>query len=186
MKLKERILTFWQESNGASLVEFVLILPLLTLISLGIFEVTNYVLLSQRLNEISSGVANWVSSKTTTAEITDCLIGANLVGAEYSFQSKGGVVVSGVQQSGTPATQQVVWQMSSVGAMSQMSTNGCGMINSAPFTLASEPQLIVVEVTYAYKPVFSYFSTIFPSVTLLRVNQVIPRSGRIFNPLPAA
>lgn len=186
MRILKKISYFKQESIGASMVEFALILPLLVTIFLGIYETTNYILLSQKLNEIASGVANWVSSKTTAAEITDNLIGANLVGATYNFFTNGGVVVTGLQQSGTPPKQQVVWQKFSAGASSSIIADGSGNITSTPFSIASEPQLIVVEVTYQYTPTFSYFLTIFPSIKLLKVAQMIPRSGATFSPLPAS
>jgi len=63
-------------------------------VSLGIYETTNYILLSAKLNEIATGVANWVGAQTSTATITDCLIGANLMGTNYNFSEKGGVVVT--------------------------------------------------------------------------------------------
>ncbi|MCE3230943.1 MAG: hypothetical protein K0R52_871, partial [Alphaproteobacteria bacterium] len=70
MKVLRKISHFKRESTGAALIEFVLVLPLLILISLGIYEGTNYIMVSQKLNEIASSVANWVSTKTTAAEIT--------------------------------------------------------------------------------------------------------------------
>ena len=186
MTILEKISHFKQESAGASMVEFTLILPLLMTISLGIYEITNYIILNQKLNEIASGVANWVSSKTTAAKITDSMIGANLVGADYNFSKKGGIVVTGLQRSGSPAKQQVVWQKSSSGATSSITTDASNNVTSTAFSIASEPQLIVVEATYEYTPTFSYFLTIFPSIKLLKVGQMIPRSGDTFSPLPAS
>lgn len=185
MKILKKVSQFKQESSGASMVEFALILPLLMIISLGIFETTNYILLSQRLNEIASGVANWVSTKTTAAQITDCLIGANLVGAEYNFSTKGAVVVTGLEQSGGNAMQ-LVWQKATTGATSSIITNGTGVVTSSPFAINVEQQIILVEVTYQYTPTFSYFLSIFPPVKLLRVGQMVPRSGGTFTPLPAS
>ena len=57
MRILEKIAYFKQESVGASMVEFALILPLLVTISLGIYETTNYILLSQKLNEIDKIVS---------------------------------------------------------------------------------------------------------------------------------
>jgi Flp pilus assembly protein TadG len=176
---------FGKNTRGASMVEFALILPLLVTISLGIFETTNYILINNKLNEIASGIANWVSAQTSTATITDCLIGANLMGTNYSFSSKGAVIVSGLQQVGSSTNQKLVWQQASLGGTSQITANsGSGVVQSAPFTLASEANLIVVEVTFKYQPVFSYFLSIFPSVTLYKVAQAVPRGSGTFNPLP--
>jgi Flp pilus assembly protein TadG len=186
MMIIKKISDFRQASTGASMVEFALVLPLLMTISLGIYETTNYILLSQKLNEIASGVANWVSSKTTAAEITDCFIGANLVGADYNFSANGGIIVTGLQQSGPPTVTSVVWQKSSGSATSSITTNGSGNVTASPFSIADEPQLIVVEVNYQYSPTFSYFLGIFPPIKLLRFGQMIPRSGNTFSPLPAS
>ncbi|MDF3033252.1 MAG: hypothetical protein K0R76_206 [Alphaproteobacteria bacterium] len=186
MKVLRKISHFKRESTGAALIEFVLVLPLLILISLGIYEGTNYIMVSQKLNEIASSVANWVSTKTTAAEITDCLIGANLLGAKYSFSTNGGVVVSGLQQQNGSTAQAVVWQRASSGAASSITIDTYGNITSSPFSLASAFQLIVVEATYNYSPTFAYFAGIFPPVKLLKVAQVVPRGGGSFNPLPAS
>lgn len=186
MILLDKIKSFIKETKGASMVEFTLVLPLLMTLSLGIYETTNYILISQRLNEIASGIANWVSSKTTAAQITDAFIGANLIGAEYNFSTSGGVVVTGLQQSGNPAQLQVVWQMATSGATSSITTNSSGYVTSSPFSIAAEPQMVVVEVSYQYSPTFSYFLSIFPSIKLVRVGQMVARSGGTFSPLPAS
>lgn len=167
------------------MVEFALILPLLVTVSLGIYETTNYIMLSAKLNEIASGISGWVAAQTSTATITDCLLGANLMGTNYNFIAKGGVVVSGVQQVGTTSAQKIVWQQASIGATSQITTSAItGQITSSPFALALAPNLVVVEVTYNYQPTFSYFLGVFPSVKLLKFAQSVPTGSGGFNPLP--
>ncbi len=187
MMVSKKLQQFKQESKGASMVEFALILPLLITVSLGIYETTNYVLLSAKLNEIAAGVANWVGAQTSTATITDCLIGANLMGTNYNFSGKGEVVVTGLQQVGSTTSQKLVWQQASAGGTSQLTTNlGTGQVQYAPFSILLDANVIVVEVTYDYQPTFSYFLGIFPSVKLLKVAQSVPRGTGAFNPLPAA
>lgn len=167
------------------MVEFALILPLLMTVSLGIYETTNYIMLSAKLNEIASGVSSWVGAQTSTATITDCLIGANLMGTNYNFSGKGGVVVTGLQQVGTTTAQKLVWQQASGGAISQITTSAItGQVTSSPFTIALAPNLVVVEVSYNYQPTFSYFLGVFPSVKLLKVAQSVPTGSGGFNPLP--
>jgi Flp pilus assembly protein TadG len=186
MMILKKIQQFKQESKGASMVEFTLILPLLISVSLGIYEMTNYILLSAKLNEIASGIASWVGAQTSTATITDCLTGANLMGTNYNFAAKGEVIVTGLQQSGTSSTaQKVVWQQASVGGVSQITTSS-GTVQSAPFSILLDSNVIVVEVTYQYQPTFSYFLSIFPAVTLLKVAQAVPTGTGAFNPLPAS
>jgi len=175
---------FKKETTGASMVEFALILPLLVTVSLGIYETTNYILLSAKLNEIATGIANWVGAETSTATITDCLTGANLMGTNYNFSGNGGVVVTGLQQIGSTSNQKQVWQQGSVGASSQITVNGTSQVTSAPFSILLDTNVIVVEVTYNYQPTFSYFLGIFPSVKLLKVAQSVPRGSGAFSPLP--
>lgn len=174
---------FKNESKGASMVEFALILPLLMTVSLGIYETTNYILLSAKLNEIASGIARWVGDQTSAASITDCLIGANLMGTNYNFSNKGGVVVTGLAVTGNNDVQKFAWTMGSPGATSQITYNNGGVVNS-PVAIIPNVNVIVVEVTYDYQPTFSYFMGIFPTVTLLKVAQSVPRENGSFNPLP--
>ncbi|MBX9804233.1 MAG: pilus assembly protein [Alphaproteobacteria bacterium] len=180
MILFKKFRQFTQETKGASMVEFALILPLLLTVSLGIYEATNYILLNAKLNEISSGVANWVGAQTSTATITDCLIGANLMGTDYNFTTKGKVIVTGLQQVGTSTSQTLVWQQGSPGALSQISSGG-----QAPFPVLVDKNVIIVEVSYQYQPTFPYLAAIFPSITLSKVAQSVPRGSGAFNPLPA-
>lgn len=166
------------------MVEFALILPLLTTISLGIYETTNYVMLNAKLNEIATGVANWVSDQTSTATITDCLIGANLMGKDYDFTNKGEVMVTGLQRVGTTSSQKLVWQQGSVGATSQITANpSTQQVQSAPFTILLATNVIVVEVTYDYTPTFTYFLGVFPSVKLVKTAQSVPTGTNSFSPL---
>jgi len=180
--ITKKIISFKQDSKGAALVEFTFLLPLLVTLSLGIYEVTNYIMLTTKLNEIASQVGNWVGAQTSTATITDCLIGANLMGSSYNFSTNGGVVVSGLQQAGTTAAQKLVWQQASSGASSTITSSSGNA--SAPFSMALVPNLIVVEVSYNYQPTFTYFLSIFPAIKLLRVSQTVPTGTRTFSPLP--
>ena len=180
--MMKKITHLKQDSKGAAMVEFTFLLPLLITLSLGIYEATNYIMLNTKLNEISSQIGNWVGAQTSAATITDCLIGANLMGSSYNFSTKGGVVVSGLQQVGTTTTQKLVWQQASSGASSAITSSGGNA--SAPFTIALEPNLIVVEVSYSYQPTFTYFLSIFPAIKLLRVSQTVPRGTGTFSPLP--
>ena len=186
MMIVKKLQDFIRESRGASLVEFTLLLPLLVTICLGIYETTNYVLLKAKLDEIATGIATWVSAETSTATITDCLIGANLMGASYNFSANGSVVVSGLQQVGTTSSQKLVWQQASVGGVSKITTNpSTGVVTAAPFTILLDTNVIVVEVTYKYTPVFTYFLGVFPAVTLLRIGQTVPTGTNPFTPLSA-
>jgi|GEM_PF-3153367 len=184
MRLMKKIQKFIDQSRGASVVEFTLLLPLLATISLGIYETTRYVMIKTKLNEIAQGIATWVSEETSTATITDCLIGANLMGANYNFSNYGKVIVSGLQQVGSSSNQKLVWQQGSSGAQSAMTVNSStGYVTGSPFSVLLDTQVIVVEVSYSYSPMFTYFLSIFPSATLLKVAQTVPVGTTSFNPL---
>jgi Flp pilus assembly protein TadG len=186
MILFKKMKEFIKDTRGASFVEFILIMPLLTTIGLGIYETTRYVMLTTKLNEIATGLANWVGAETSLATITDCLIGAKLIGTNYNFANNGYVVVSGLQQVGTTSSQTLVWQQKSSGATSQITVSPTTQqVTAAPFTILLDTNVIVVEVTYNYQPFFSYFIGIFPAVKLLKVAQSVPRGTQTFNPLSA-
>ena len=181
--MMKKIIHLKQDSQGAAMVEFTFLLPLLITLSLGIYEATNYAMLNAKLEEIASQVANWVSGQTSAATITDCLIGANLMGTSYNFLTTGGVVVSGLQQVGTTTAQKLVWQQASLGATSVIALSGGNA--SAPFPIALASNLIIVEVSYNYKPTFTYLLSMFPPIKLLKISQTVPRGGGTFNPLPS-
>lgn len=199
MRFIRMLSNFSKDANGG-VVEMAFAAPLLLLLVIGIYEVSNYIALNTKLNESAASVAKWAAATTTLASIKDDLIGVSLLGKDYAFSSNGSVVVSGIvtinsngnqqgnqqknQQGNQQGNQQqVVWQVSSSNSLSSIISNN-GNIISVPFPIANEPKIIVVEVKYNYAPFFSYFASILPTITILKTAQAVPQGQGTFFPLP--
>jgi len=168
-------------TRGTALIEFALAAPLLLLVLTAGYQAFQYVALNVRLNTIASKVASWTSADVTSANIQDCFIGAWLLDQVDNFASNGQIVVTGISASSTGQNPVRAWQVASSGAASSIVVGSHNAITSAPFALAPEAQLIVVEVKYSYTPFFSSLSSIFPAITLYKVAQTMPQNTAQFN-----
>lgn len=184
MRLIRLLSVFSKDSNGG-VVEMAFAAPLLLLLSMGIYDINNYIALNTKLNEAASSVANWAAANTTLANINDSLVGVSLLAKDYNFSTNGSVIVSGIQTVtlNGASTQQVVWQVTTSGSVSSIIT-ATGNITSSPFPIANEPKIIVVEVKYNYAPFFNYLASILPTITIKKTAQAVPRGSGAFFPLP--
>lgn len=173
---------FIKNQSGATLVEFVLFLPIMTTLLLGSFEIYRYVYIQEKIEDIATRVANWSAAKTSLSAIQDFFYGAYNLGVEFNFKNKGGIYVTGVQN--TSGTNKAVWTVySSLGRTIYGGLNATVSLPS-PLSLSSGQNMIIVEVNYQYTPVTSYFSFLV-SKTLSAVAFAMPRGVGVFYPLPA-
>jgi Flp pilus assembly protein TadG len=171
----------WVNTCGASVVEFAMSLPLLILVSLGIYEVTTFIRINSKLNEAASNIAQWMAVHPSVANANDFITGFNSIGSEFDFTTKAKIMISGIYESG--GNNKLAWNYGTVGATTTIVVSS-GKITSTGFTMTSGvSNLVVTEVTYAYQPFFTYFTGILPTVTLYRTAQFIPKTT--INPLPA-
>jgi Flp pilus assembly protein TadG len=112
----KRLLTFWRARSGLAAVEFALILPVLSVLTLGIIEVASALECRQRVTALSSTAADLTAQYTqiSTAQMNDIL--ATTTALLYPFPSTGAkIVVSSVQSDGN-GNGKVAWSKGTSGA----------------------------------------------------------------------
>ena len=174
--MEHRIKFFFRENNGGAMVEFSLAMPILILLSLGIYEAATFIRINSKLNEAAGNIAQWMAMQPSIANAQDFLTGFNMIGSEFNFSTKASLMISGLAQVGASSNYKRVWNYGTAGAISSLVVNPSSLVTSSGITLTTGVgSLIVTEVQYKYTPTFAYFTTIFPSVTLSRTAQYIPQ-----------
>lgn len=193
-----------RDARGVSMIEFAIVLPvLLTLVLFGI-ELTNYMLVRQRVSQLAllvsdnssrmgdqSRIANIPISERL---INDVLTGANLQSGNLNLKDKGRVILSSVELNAQNG-QWIHWQrcigdvryQSSYGFEGDGQTgtaiSGVGPSNALVKARADIP-VMFVEIAYGYTPVtFSQFA---PSNEIREVAALAVRDSRdtstVYNP----
>jgi Flp pilus assembly protein TadG len=161
-----------RDTQGVSIIEFALMLPILVMVGAGGLELINYVLANQKIERIASITADNVARNTlapSEASFVDTFAGIEEIAAPFDFNADGRVIMTGVigvPQSGS-IVGKVVWQRCSGQLAGIASTIGKEAADPQKWaegndaTLPSnikllQNQLVVVsEVAYRYEPLVS-------------------------------
>jgi Flp pilus assembly protein TadG len=142
--------------QGAALVEFAIILPVLVFLFFGTYEVTRLVRTQMKVANATQAYADVIAADTsgslTTANLSDDCTGAGLVLTPFPAASFSAAVASLTSNDGTTWTQ--VWHdISTCGVTASIS--GVSLASGLPPT-ATGDALIVVTAKYAYTSPISY------------------------------
>lgn len=157
--------TIFRDERGVAATEFALALPALLILTLGVFEVTQYILLNQKIDRVAYTVSDVVAQQTTVtqSQLNDIMAAAAEIMNPHDFIDDGVVIVSSVQDD--PQNGPIVkWQSKGGGLLNRDSL--IGTVNGAAtlpdgFTLNDSDNVIIAEVFYEYLPAFTedYFAS---------------------------
>jgi Flp pilus assembly protein TadG len=171
---------FFSAEQGLAAVEFALALPLLIILTFGSVEVTIYVLITQKLERVSTTLADLVaqSSTITTAQLNQIIPSSGQVMLPYNFTTDGYTIISSVTKTGTN-NPIVNWQYKSSGTVqtSHIGTAGGTATMPTDFTMVDKDNVIITEVFYNYKPVL--YGLIFNATQMYRYTIYKPRLGNL-------
>lgn len=160
------------DTQGISIVEFGLMLPILIMIGAGGLEIINYVLASQKIERIASITADNIARNTlapSERSFVDTFLGTDEIAEPFDINTDGRIIVTGVI--GVPEdgniVHKVVWQRCSgqlagiASAIGKEATDADKWADGPNVTLPNniklqQNQLVVVsEVAYRYVPLIS-------------------------------
>lgn len=186
-----RLLTFRSDRRASVSVELALALPMLIALLMGGVEITNYVLIHQKVERTSATIADLVAQ---SARMTENQMQSLFSATEYVMKpdlaSDGNVVVSSITGSGGKAI--ISWQRSSGGgdndsrfgvpgsdATEALKAVGLKVIDSKNniIVLRDGENIIAGEVFYNYRPML--FSKVIKETTLYRYSFFRPRFGKL-------
>ena len=199
-KLRRRIAPLARDTRGLAMLEFVIVLPVLLMLTLTGAELTNYVIVKMRLSQVALHLADNAArigsgsllqaKKITEADVNDLLTGAGMQAGNMNLYANGRVIISSLEPMPAPNTNKtfrIRWQrcrgartghQSSYGVVGQSSglnMAGMGMANR----LATAPDngaTMFVEVYYEYQPLVR--SSLAPSATIIEIASMMVRDRR--------
>jgi Flp pilus assembly protein TadG len=184
MTLRERFrrrfsrrIGFVSDQRGLSAVEFALILPVMALIYLGGFELTQALSLNRLVALTASTVTNVVSQYTTisaSSQMPDILNASSQVLSPW-LSANATVVVSGISiDANGKAT--VTWSQ----ALPSGSARTVGATVTVPAALDTPNGFLVFgETTYAYTPMLDYIHM--GTINLYSSDYMLPRASTTIN-----
>jgi len=97
-KTRQNFQRLLKDSSAVAVVEFAMILPLLTVLTLGSFEVARYALLIQKLDRVSATMADLTAraEALTASEVDNLLDSTDYLSQPFDFNTDGMVVISSV------------------------------------------------------------------------------------------
>ena len=174
-----RLLTFRSDRRASVSVELALALPMLTALLMGGLEVTNYVLIHQKVERTSATIADLVaqSARMTKSEMASLFAASGYVMNPLQLGTDGKVVVSSITGSGEKPM--ISWQEPSRvgGNSSRFGKQGDPATLPAGLTLRDGENIIAGEVFYNYRPML--FSGVLKETTLYRYTFFRPRFGKL-------
>lgn len=166
-------------NQGIAAIEFALSMPFLVILLFGSVEATRYILITQKLEKVSSTLSDIVaqSSTITTAQLNQLITAGGQVMLPYNFQSSGYAVITSVSKTGT-ASPVVNWQYQGGGNYTQTSligTSGGDATLPSGFAMVDKENVIIAEVFYDYQPIFT--GLIYNATRMYRYGIYKPRLG---------
>jgi Flp pilus assembly protein TadG len=168
---------FISDQRGMSAVEFALILPIMVLVYLGGFQLTQALSVNRLVALTASTVTNVVSQYTTISasqQMPDILNASVQVLSPWS-SSNATVVVSGISISSSGVAT-VAWSK----ALPAGSARTVGAIVTLPAALDTPGGFVVFgETTYAYTPMLDYIHM--GTINLYSFDYMLPRASTTIN-----
>ena len=157
-RLRKTFIRLWRDRRGALIAEFAASLPLLLILVMSGFECSRYVLLNQKLDRVTTTVADLVAQEEdiTTVEMTALFDAITPLIAPFTFGSSGKMIVSSIVLAADGTTIKVAWQQSN-GSLTQASkigvANGTATL-PAGMVIRTNETIIIGEVFYQFTPFF--------------------------------
>jgi Flp pilus assembly protein TadG len=147
-----RMMRFARDRRGVSAVEFALVAPVMIALYFGCVEISDGVAVDRKVSLTSATLANLVAQSTalTSTDMTNIFDASTAIVQPYSSSNlKMTVSCLSIDASKNVTTK---WQATKNG--------GTGMSVSVPSDLkVANSQLILAQVSYAYKPIVGYSIT---------------------------
>ncbi|SFP79170.1 TadE/TadG family type IV pilus assembly protein [Sphingomonas rubra] len=184
------------DRRGVQLIEFAIGLPILTTLSLGGAEITNYATTRMRISQVALQLADnaarmgngtLLAAKTITEnDINDALTGAGQQAGNLDLYKRGRVIISDLEPMANPNTDKkykIVWQRCRGDKTSHASsygvagaTNISGIGGKSKFNAQDDNATMFVEVYYEYKPLIR--TALSPSTTMVEIAAMSVRDRR--------
>jgi hypothetical protein len=154
---------FRRDERGVAALEMAIVLPFLLTLFLGVMEISNYVLASQRTEKMAFTIADLVTQNDviTTGQLNAILDSSSEIMKPYPFGERGHVIISAIYRA-QGQVPKIAWQYEGGGTLHENDGDNTNDYNSkfgglgqngvlpSGFTLNEKETVIVAEVYYNY------------------------------------
>ncbi len=181
-RLLARARAFIQEHRGAAMIEFAMILPVLSLLAVGGAEAGRYVLAQQKVSRMASNISDLTSREPALSnqDIDQVFDAAEYIMSPFDIGPSTIIIISSVSKDGEDDDPVVNWQRSGAGSLSNTSRVGVpGGSASMPngVELRAGQDVIIAESFYRFEPLVS--SALFRDSQMYSVAMTVPRFGAL-------
>lgn len=167
-----------QEDKGVAAIEFALLFPVLLLMFVGLFDVTNLIFCHNKMERTAQDVNNIITrGDTTKSQLDDMLFAANYTAQPFDLKNFGNVIVTAVghpdPDPAKPA--QILWRDSYPGGTSGSRINAASLPGG--LTLAPNDTVIFTEVFFKFQPVFPGYVVLSTQTDIYAIAAGVPRQG---------
>lgn len=174
--LLSRMPRFGAAEQGAAVVEFALILPIMLLVYIGSVEGSTLISMDRRVQSVAGSMGDLVARTNTTLEtfwLTDYFKASAGIMTPYPVADLKQVVTQvEVKKDGTTA---VLWSYQYVNGVLSKKTDYVANLPEEMITISKENFVIVAEASYSYEPISGFVYT--QPISLFRQNFFMPRFG---------
>lgn len=166
-----------KNDNGVVTIELAIILPILLLLFVGMFDISNFIFCRNKIIRTAQELSNVITRDNLTRPQLDSLLqGANLIAQPFNFQISGKVIVTSISKQDSTKPPAIMWQDSyPSGATGSKITN----MNALPgnLVLGTGETIIVTEVFYTYQPTFPGYVLKSNQTAIYALAVKVPRKG---------
>ena len=166
-----------KKDNGVVTIELAIILPVLLLLFVGMFDISNFIFCRNKMIRTAQELSNVITRDDLTKPQLDSLLqGANLIAQPFDFQTSGKVIVTSISKQDSTKPPAIMWQDSyPTGATGSKITN----MNALPgnLVLGTGETIITTEVFYTYQPTFPGYVLQSDQTAIYALAVKVPRKG---------
>jgi Flp pilus assembly protein TadG len=152
----------WRKCGGAASIEFALIVPIMVVMFMGVFEVSQALIMYMKVIDVADTVSDLIAQQKSVAstDIDNYYIAGQLV-MTPSLPAGLGLYVASVTFDGTTGAASVAWSATRGGATAMSNANAAtaaaGLGNACSPTKASPcDSVILAQATYTYNSPLGY------------------------------
>lgn len=181
--LKRKLIAWYRCREGIAFIEFAFFLPFLAALLIGGYEVSRYILLTQKMDKVANTLADVISQAETltVSDIDAVLVAINELSWPYEFSDNGRIYITSVQKPvGVNNPPVVKWCYTGGGVLEEDTQIGLkNSIASLPddLTMNDRETAIIAEVFFYYRPVIAV--SLISEGVLYRMAVYRPRLGAL-------
>src|SRR5262249_34851262 len=124
---KRSFFSFFRDQRGVAALEFAIVLPMVMTMLLGVMEIANFILASERTDKMAYTIADLVTQNetVTTSDLNTILDASSQIMQPFPFSNNGHVIITAVYRAPGDVPK-IAWQYEGGGTLHQVNGQPVG------------------------------------------------------------